>query len=557
MRRRIFLFSVLLAIAATIATSILVTMVSYNDYFDSIKREVIAEATYIVAGYNLGGEAYLQELAHPAGHRITLIAPGGEVLFDSTGNVEQMDNHGTRPEVLAALTAADGKGECTRYSDTIREQIYYYATRLQDGSVLRISSATATMVASYDRLFWVVGLIVVFVFAVSVFIASLVTRRIVRPINAIDLDNPEKSAEYDEIVPLLRRIKEQHYQIETQIRTLDHERREFAAITANMKEGFLVLSRSGSVLSHNKSAHSILGTHIAAARGTNVLSLNRSEAFREVVEDALNGNTREQIVELNGRHCQLFANPVNENGELQGVILLLLDVSEKQEREKLRREFTANVSHELKTPLTVISGYAELLANGLVKPQDIIEFSQRIFKEAGLLIALVNDLMLLSGLEENAPPPRVSVDLTALSDRVVKRLAPRAEERGVTLCASGSAGEVSGIPSVLEELLYNLLDNAIKYNRDGGRAEITLQAERDTVVLRVSDTGVGIPATEHERIFERFYRVDKSRNKAVQGTGLGLSIVKHGALLHDAKLELESTEGVGTCVTLRFAALKA
>jgi len=551
MRRKILLFSVLLAIIATIGTSVLVTVASYRDFFDAIKKEVKAEASYISIGYELAAEDYLDGINHQTGHRLTIISHDGTVIHDSATISEQMDNHLDRPEVQDALR--HGTGESTRFSDTRREQTYYYAMLLTDGTVLRMSSTTASIYDSYDGIIWIVALIVIFIFAVSIVIASLLTRRIVKPINAIDLEHPENNVVYDEILPLLKRIKEQRSQIDSQIRELDRGRQEFTAITENMNEGFLVLNRSGNVLSHNKSAMSLLGSHIVDTSGGNILSLNRSEAVREVVQSAMNGETDEKLADLNGRHCQIFANPVIEHDVVQGVILILMDVTEKQEREKLRREFTANVSHELKTPLTVISGYAEIMANNVAKPQDVPEFSQKIYREAARLIALVNDLMFLSGLEENLPPSKEPVDLLKLSEEVVRRLAPKAEERGVTLSVSGDSTEIMGIPTVLEEMIYNLLDNAIKYNNEGGSAFITVGHNSDTVWLFVTDTGVGIAKSEHERIFERFYRVDKSRSKAIPGTGLGLSIVKHSAMLHGAKIELDSDEGAGTTVKVRFS----
>ena len=554
MRRRIFLFSMLLAIVAVIVTSVLITVASYYDFFSAIQHEVMTEASYVSIGYELSGEDYLVNLENHTGHRLTIIAPDGIVIYDTTEKSDRLDNHLSRPEVQDALRA--GTGESTRYSDTSREQTYYYAMLLRDGSVLRMSSTTASILASYDDIFWIVALIVACVFAVSAVVASLVTRRIVRPINSIDLDHPENSVVYDEILPLLKRIKEQRGQIERQIGELDRGRREFTAITENMKEGFLVLNRSGGILSFNQSAMNLLGTRVTGVSGDNVLALNRSEAFRTAVQSALDGETEEQVVELNGRRCQLFANPVMEAGVLQGVILLLLDITEKQEREKLRREFTANVSHELKTPLTVISGYAEIMANSVARPQDVPEFSQKIYREAGRLIALVNDLMFLSGLEENMSSPgesKVPVDLLNLSEEVVRRLISKAEERDISVSASGDPAEIPGIPSVLEEMIYNLLDNAIKYNREGGSAYITVRKEPGAIMLSVTDTGTGIAKAEHERIFERFYRVDKSRNKAIPGTGLGLSIVKHGAMLHDARIDIESDEGSGTIVTIRFS----
>ena len=553
MKRRIFLFSSLLAGVAVIATSILATIVAYDDFFDGIKREVMAEASYIQDGYALAGESYLNALEHRAGHRLTIISGDGTVLHDSSERPERMSNHLNRPEVQGALI--DGAGESTRYSDTIREQTYYYALRLEDGTVLRMSSTTASIFASYDRLLWMVALIALTVFLVSAFIASLLTRRIVSPLNSIDLEHPENNVVYDELVPLLKRIREQHSQIDDQIRELDRGRREFAAITENMSEGFLVIDRSGKVLSYNKSAMNMLDMQVTSALGGNILALNRSEVFRGIVQNALKGGTREQVVELGGRQCQIFANPVMEEGSVQGVILLMLDVTEKQEREALRREFTANVSHELKTPLTAISGYAEIMANGLAKPSDVPEFSENVYREAQRLIALINDLMLLSGLEENTQMIREPVDLLQLSGEAVARLAPKAGEHLIELSVSGNPVMVMGIRSVLEEMVYNLLDNAIKYNHKGGRASVNVKKENATAVLTVADSGIGIPKAEQQRIFERFYRVDKSHSKAVPGTGLGLSIVKHGAMLHDADIKIESDGESGASVILYIPAM--
>ena len=575
MRRKILLFSVLLAIIAIIVTALLVTAASYRDFFEAIKKEVMAEAHYISMGYELAGEDYLINLKHQTGHRLTVISTDGMVIHDSSENSNQMNNHLSRPEVQSALR--NGTGESTRYSDTSREQTYYYAILLADDSVLRMSSTTSSILDSYDGIFWIVALIAICVLTVSIFIASLLTRRIVRPINAIDLDHPENNTVYDEIIPLLKRIKDQRIQIERQIAELDRGRREFEAITGNMNEGFLVLGRSGNILSYNKSAVSLLSVtgigfsdtgssgsgHFGSGHfgadysgtgtiGDNILAINRSEVFRTTVQAALNGDIQECIVEIGGRSCQLFANPVVEDDTVQGVVLLLMDVTEKQEREKLRREFSANVSHELKTPLTVISGYAEIIANSVAKTQDIPEFSQKIYREAGRLIALVNDLMFLSGLEENTQPAKESVNLLSLCEEVVRRLKSKADERGVNLSVSGDSVEILGIATVLEEMVYNLTDNAIKYSHEGGSALISIRKENNSIVLSVTDTGIGISESEHERIFERFYRVDKSRNKAIPGTGLGLSIVKHGAILHDAKIELDSAEGSGTIVTIRF-----
>ena len=552
MKRRIFLFSALLAGIAVILTSILVALVAYDDFFEDTKRDAAAEAAYIRDGYELAGGDYLRALDYRSGHRLTVISPDGTVLYDSAESPEKMGNHIDRPEVRGALVG--GTGESTRYSDTLRERTYYYALLLSDGAVLRISSTTASIFASFDRLLWIAALIAVLVFLASAFIASLLTRRIVRPINSMDLEHPENNEAYDELVPLLKRIKEQRGPIDNQIRELDRGRREFAAITENMSEGFLVIDRNGTVLSNNKSAMDLLCVQAMPAMGGNILALNRSEAFRDIVQKALNGKTNERVTGIGGRRCQIFANPVMEEDTVQGAVLLLLDVTEKQEREALRREFTANVSHELKTPLTTISGCAEIMANGVAQAKDVPEFSEKIYREAQRLIALVGDLMLLSGLEENTQPVREPVDLLRLSGEAARRLTPKAREHSVMLSVSGEPVVVYGILSVLDEMVCNLIDNAIKYNRRDGSVSVNVKAEGGAAVLTVTDNGIGIPKTEQQRVFERFYRVDKSHSKTIPGTGLGLSIVKHGALLHDADIKIVSDGKSGTSVVLSIPA---
>lgn len=549
MRRRISLFAALLTALAVLVSSFLITLAAYQDFFNTIKREVRAQAAYLSAGIALGGEDYLAKLERRDEHRLTLIAPDGTVRFDSMGDPDAMDNHLSRSEVQEAL--AGGTGESTRYSSTLRENTYYYALKLADGSILRIASDMDSVLASYNRLFWLVLLIALSIILLSAVIATAVTKRIVRPINALDLDHPESNAVYDELLPLLGRIKEQRGEIDRQMEELDQRRAQFSAITENMNEGFLILGREGRVLSFNKSALRLLDAEVRDSVNTHVLALNRSEAFRDAAEAALRGEARERIVTIAGRQCQVFASPVRSEKSLEGAVLMLMDVTERQEREQLRREFTANVSHELKTPLTAISGYAEIMLGGMAKEEDVPEFLQSIYNETQRLIALIRDLMLLSRLEESGPPVRERVELVALAGESVNRLAAKAAERGVSVSVTGEPVYVLGIPSVLAEISYNLLENAIKYNQPGGSATVFVKTEGKQAVFAVTDTGIGIPKAERGRIFERFYRVDKSRNEAIEGTGLGLAIVKHGAQLHGATVGLKSGPG-GSTFTLRF-----
>ena len=553
MRRRIFLFSALLADLAVIAVSILVAVTVFDNSFDAIKREVIAEAVYIETGYLIAGDAYLNGLEHSTGHRVTIISPEGTVLYDSAGDPGRMDNHLERPEVQDALN--NGKGETTRYSDTLREQTFYYAIRLGDGSILRMSSTVDSILTSFGSILAMVVLIAVSFVLLSSIIASVITQRIIKPINNIDLDHPDDNIVYDEMVPLFRRIKEQRTKIDSQIEELDRGRREFAAITDNMNEGFLVLDKAGRILSYNKSAMNLFGTRPDIILGENVLALNRSQAIRELIQAVLNGKANEEILEIGGRQCQLFTNPVMDDDAVSGAVVLIMDITEKQEREKLRREFTANVSHELKTPLTSISGYAEIISNGIAKVEDAPRFAGLIHTEAQRMITLIEDIMMLSRLDEGVSEAISElVDLSELVREETDRFRPLASADGITISLNGHEESViiRGILPVINEMIYNLLDNAVKYNKADGRVDVTVATENNEVVLTVADTGIGIAEGEQERIFERFYRVDKSRSDAIAGTGLGLAIVKHGAALHDAKIELFSDITSGTVIKLRF-----
>jgi two-component system phosphate regulon sensor histidine kinase PhoR len=406
------------------------------------------------------------------------------------------------------------------------------------------------------------------VFLAAVGIGARVTRKIVAPINRLDLETPEENVAYEELDPLLFRIKRQNDRIAAQMREMRKKELEFSAITANMREGLLVLDREGSVLSCNQSALALLNARTGDPRGRSVLTLRRDASFRRAVESALgsaSGGAPEQAeasLRVNGRHLWVMANPVSDEGELQGAVLVLLDVTEREDREQLRREFSANVSHELRTPLTAISGYAEIIANGVAKLEDAPHFAERIYAEAQRLITLVGDVMMLSRLDEgggeseNEEFEKEKVALGELVKSAVESLGDIARSRNVAVVFDfpGEEVEITGIRPLLGEMVLNLLDNAVKYNVDGGEVRISAGRTGDAVFLTVADTGIGIPPEEQERVFERFYRVEKSRNGAAKGTGLGLSIVKHGALLHGAKIALQSDGSSGTAVTLLFPA---
>ena len=550
MRKKIFLNMCLTALITVLLATVLTTVVYYSDFAGHMEDEVRETADSIKPAVEQLGAGYLESLKNPK-NRLTLIDGDGTVLYDSQADAAAMENHGDREEVREAL--ASGAGEVTRMSDTIDEKTYYYAVKLTDGQVLRIASTTDTVFAAlFSVLPWIVGSALLAV-AVTALLSSYLTKRIVAPINQLDLEHPEENLTYDEISPLLTKISKQNQAIAAQMRSLKEKQEEFTAITENMSEGFLVLDHHTDILSYNTSALRLLGCPDASADGReSALTLNRSSSFRSVVDGALSGKRSQQLLRENGRCCQVLGNPVLRDGEVVGAVVVILDITEREERENLRREFTANVSHELKTPLTSISGFAEIMQNGMVKPADVPRFAGNIYTESQRLISLVDDIMRLSRLdEEDVQLPSEDLDLLALAQDVARRLEPAAKEQGLTMAVQGS-GSIRGVRSIVDEMVYNLCDNAVKYNRKGGSVTITVTEGPREVSLSVADTGIGIPAADRERVFERFYRVDKSHSKEIGGTGLGLSIVKHGAAFHNAQVRLESQEGKGTTVTLTF-----
>ena len=491
------------------------------------------------------------------------------MLYDSYADSESLENHKDRPEIAAALK--NGRGESVRTSHTLAEQTYYYAARLSDGSVIRVASTTKSALATVFHTVPVMIAMAVLIVLGVLILAEFQTKRIIAPINQMNPDDPQAGDVYDELAPLVRRLEKQKETIRQQMEILKEKQEEFSAITENMREGFLVVDSKGDVMSYNKSALKLLGIpegeegmlsrhgnaaweeHEKTDANVNIISINRSENFRMVVNEALKGSHCEEMLDVGNRHYQIIANPVAESEERSGAVVVILDVTEQQGREELRREFTANVSHELKTPLTSISGYAEIMMNGMVQPADMGRFSGKIYKEAQRLITLVGDIIRLSQLdEEKVQMEKSPVDLHLLASDVVKRLQDVAKKNQVTLMLTGKPTVVNGNPQILDEMIYNLCDNAIKYNKPFGEVEVNVAMIKDHPVLTVEDDGIGIPPEDQERIFERFYRVDKSHSRQIGGTGLGLSIVKHGAIYHKAKVELKSAPGEGTTVRITF-----
>lgn len=561
MKRKIYWNMCLVALFSMVVGTLITTWLLCQDLQEQMRRDVAAEVRYLEAAVELSGQEYLDQLSSQGDggsiNRITWISPDGQVLYDSFADRESLENHRNRPEIVDALKT--GRGESVRLSDTLAEQTYYYASRLEDGTAIRVASTTSSgLAAMFHTIPLMIGMAVV-IFGVTMMLADIQTKRIVEPINELDPDALQAEHVYDELSPLVRRLEKQKETIKEQMVTLREKQEEFAAITENMQEGFIVVDSKADVISYNSSAVRILGVDLslddeAGGNGAvNVIRLNRSSSFRQVVDEALAGQRSQQNLDINGRHYQIIANPVVEAWDKRGAVVVILDVTEQQNREELRREFTANVSHELKTPLTSISGYAEIMKSGLVQPEDMGRFSEKIYVEAQRLITLVGDIIRLSQLDEGkAETQKSAIDLYRAASIVVDRIKDVAQKAKVSIDIEGQPTVVQGAEQILEEMIFNLCDNAIKYNKPNGQVHVKVSVENGHPVLKVADTGIGIPAEDKERIFERFYRVDKSHSKQIGGTGLGLSIVKHGAIYHQAQVEMESKLGTGTTIKIIF-----
>ncbi|MDR0635524.1 MAG: PAS domain-containing protein [Treponema sp.] len=561
MRRKILLFASALAGLSILLTATLIHFAVYWDYAELMKRDLVIESEYIRAAFESSGINYLDSLAPAARRgfsRITLIAVDGRVLFETNASAETMENHLLRQEVQEAIKT--GAGEETRFSTTVGKQTYYYAVRLNSGDVLRLAKTTDSIFVSLARLIIITVIIAVFIFGLTAIISSRVTAKLVAPVNRLNLDAPESNVTYEELTPLLSRMKKQNDMIADQLARQRKTQLEFTAITDNMREGLIILDGDTQVLSCNKSALKLLDVRLEGIENRNVLAVRREETFRLLVKKAISGSAAETTLSSGERRLRIFANPVADGGTVLGAVLLILDVTEQEDRERLRHEFSANVSHELKTPLMAISGYAEIMSEGLAQPEDMRHFARNIYTEAQRLITLTGDIIMLSHLDEQNESLLMKewVELLPLTQSVLRRISDAALERHLSVTFDGEAAALIGTPSILEELIYNLLDNAVKYNREGGEIRVSLKNSAASspaegrIIFSVSDTGPGIPAGEQERIFERFYRVDKSRSKDAGGTGLGLSIVKHAAALHNAKVEVQSDGKSGSCFTVRF-----
>ncbi len=475
--------------------------------------------------------------------RITLISPDGTVLYDSVARADAMENHLSREEVVQALR--EGTGKSSHYSSTVLKKNLYYALRLEDGNILRLSREQSSLGAMLLNMAWPIAATVAGLLLLAAGLSVRLARQITQPINAISPDDPQDV--YPELQPLTQRLRQQRETIRDQMDELSRRMREFSAMTENMSEGFLLIDLRGHVLTENHSASMLLPTD-----ADNIAKCSQRELC-QAAQQALTGQRCERLLQQGERTLSVIASPVLESGQVTGAVVLTLDVTEREQREKLRREFSANVSHELKTPLTSISGFAELMSQGLVPSDKVREFSLDIQKECTRLTNLVEDIIDLSRLEEGGGDMTwEDIDLYTLCDDVLQSLEPVAKRQTVTLRLAGESLQVRGVYQVLREMIYNLCDNAIKYNRSGGSVTVTVARSAGRVSVTVADTGIGIPYEDQSRVFERFYRVDKSHSRAIGGTGLGLSIVKHAAALHGAEIKLQSQPEDGTVITVLF-----
>lgn len=555
MNKKIFrssLLTVCLVLAATIA---LIMGLLFHFFEKQIQKELANEAGFLAHALENEGAGYFDSFDNKnnrlaGNNRITWIDENGTVLFDSRADVSELDNHADRDEIKTAMK--EGKGMSTRYSKTLTEKTVNYAIRLSDGGILRVSTEQYTVVTILMGMLQPILFIMFVALILTLVLSARVSKAIIEPINKLDLEIPENNDTYEELTPLLRKIADQKETIGEQLADARKKQKEFNLITENMSEGFLVIDADANLLTYNSAALNLL--EITPPADRSVLLFCRAKEFRGVISDVLSGIKAENTMVREERSYSLIANPVYEKESVIGAVVVILDITEREKRDMLRREFTANVSHELKTPLTSISGFAELMKAGDVLENDVTDFSKSIYDEAQRLITLVNDIIKISELDgQSIPYEKETVDLYELSKEVIGRLEKEADKKNITFHLIGGRAEIIGVHKILEEMLYNLCDNAIKYNKENGTVDVLVNQTGDGVNVIVRDTGIGIPISHQDRVFERFYRVDKSHSKKVGGTGLGLAIVKHGALYHHAKLSLESTVDVGTVVTIAFS----
>ena len=549
MTKKIFK-SIMFVCALVLAVGLAAVMgILYSNFDGQMRKELSKEAAYLAYGVEQQGLNYLKNIKDKNA-RITYIDQDGTVLFDNEADVSEMKNHSDRTEFQKAEKY--GAGESSRYSDTLSEKTIYYALRLKDGTVLRVSGTQDSVLALVENLIFPLCGLLCLMLILSGIMASAISKRIVKPINELDLESPEENRIYEELSPLLSKIHRQNREIQNQLELAKQQQEEFSLITENMQEGLIVIDKYTMILSANSSAWNLF--HMDRVRqGESVYCLDREEEFRHAIEQVLSGEHTELVLKLNGSDIQLIANPVIRDKKTEGAVVLLVNVTEKLERESLRREFSANVSHELKTPLTSISGFAEIMQGGLVKCEDIPQFAGRIYKESQRLLQLVEDVIQISQLdEEKTSYTWESVDVYQVCKNAFESLKEKAKRLNVHLYICGEYMKMEAVRTLLEEAVYNVCDNAIKYNRNDGSVSVFLTQTAQEIQIVAKDTGVGIPKEDQDRVFERFYRVDKSHSKEIGGTGLGLSIVKHAVGALKGSVILRSEEGNGTEICMKF-----
>ena len=557
MKQTILQNMIILTVIAVLASAVFTTAAVYTVFNNKLREELENSADFVTdlleAGYDLEELLRSDAVANSA-TRITLIAEDGEVLFDNHADIREMENHLHREEVQEALE--EGSSQTVRRSRTIGTRTLYYAVRLNSGQILRFAVTTESIVYTLYRLLTLIGIMLVAVITAAFLLGEKMAEGIIYPLNNLDLDNPLNNEVYGEITPLLTRIHRQNLAIEQQIQQLQAQQDDFIALTNNMAEGLIVVDKTGRIVTVNISALNLFGESNNSDTnfiGKNLLVLSRDIHLNQAVEEALKGEKAEDVITVNEKSYQVFADPIFEGSAVRGALVLLIDISSKYAVEQMRKEFAGNVSHELKTPLTAISSYAELIRDGIARPEDIPEFAAHIYAETQRMIALVDDILKLSRLDEKVDlGPTQSINLLALAGQAEQALRPLADNRQVEVKVSGRPLTVAGNEAILFEMVYNLIDNAIKYSNTGGHVDVKVLEQDGAVLLQVADQGIGIPKQHQGRVFERFYRVDKSHSKKTGGTGLGLSIVKHAALYHNAEVSLESEENKGTTVTVKF-----
>lgn len=560
MRKRIFKTMSILTVISIFIVAIVSTIMDYQNFEHRLRKDVENITGLLRKSVESGGVSFLKEMDNKTDYRITYISPDGSVLYDSevpTDEIDGMSNHMDRPEVIQAVN--EGSGRSSRHSNTLSVKTYYYAERLDDGSILRIAmeenSEFSQMLELLPELIVIILLVLIFLFLIS----RQQTKKIVEPINRINFDDSSLNTDdsiYEELYPFIRKINKQKNVIEEQIRNIESSKSEIEAITQNMSEGLIIIDAGENVLSYNRSAKELLDINETTGRIHNFVAFNRNESIIRQIELALKGERSESTIHLHQRVYQVIASPVIIGPDINGAVIVIIDETEKELRDELRREFSANVSHELKTPLTSISGYAEIMESGIVKEEDMLNFAGIIHTEALRLIHLVEDIIKISRLDDNQVElEKEEVCLLDIVSENISYLQELAQKRNIRVTSSGCDAVVYGVRQILNEMVHNLIENAIKYNKENGTVSVSVEEGRKSgqrVIFTVSDTGIGIPQNDIERVFERFYRVDKSHSKAIGGTGLGLSIVKHGAIYHNAKIEIESEVNKGTCIRIMF-----